>query len=968
MSGVLPSHRRISCLALAVLLFAQAAQAASLFDPALRFQRLRTNHFDIYFHQGEAALAARLARIAEETWLALETPLGHPPPARTHVVLVDQTETSNGWATPVPYNTIVLTATWPAGSEFIGHTDDWLRLVFTHEFTHIVHLDRSRGWARLVKGVFGRVPVAFPNLFLPAWEVEGLATYFESAVTGQGRLHAQDFRAVEREPARRGRAFPLDRANGGLIAWPAGNAAYAYGLGFHQYLAERFGEETLGQVAERSAGRIPYTAARVFRGVYGQPLGTLWSDYQASLRKAAQEPPADPAQRLTHEGFFALGPRFAPQACAGCAEEIVYSVRTPHAFPALKAVPVSGGPPRTLATRYLGSTVAVTRDAVLFDQLELRRNVGLYADLYTLDRRTGAVRRLSTEARLLDPDLSPDGRTLAAVREHRGSRELVTVPVGDDGTLGEVVPILSEPGTQFATPRWSPDGQAIAAERHRLGEGSMVVVVDPRTKTAVIAATGATRAVTPAWRPDGGAIVAAIDTDDGPFNLFEFELGSGDGTRRRQLTHTTGGATWPDVSPDGATLVFVGYTEDGFDLFVQPYSTTAAAEPVRHEETARRIAEDTPSLAGSRAVARPYSPWNTLAPRAWMPLLTGDGDQVRAGLTTGGADVLGYHGYAASATWRVTGSEAAGRPDRREPDWDVSYALRSLAAPAVCERLPDDVVPDRRLGARQPAVDASRADDRSRRLPPVPPRAPGAAAPVLWAREQPHGDRDGVRRSVPACGGQNRLVDRHLAPVRLLHQPGGWCSCRRDWGNRGPPRGHPDRGDDAHRGRPRLRLRPASASRARASHRGWRLDRSARPRPHVPTGRWRAEPRRAQLRSRRLQPPARIRAGRLRGAANRRGQRRLPAAAAAHRARRRHVASVPADHPWRGLRSTRGTPGATPSAVATSRPQPASSSSADLVAGYALPFTLTAGVGRGRDGARGVHDGTTAYVRIGRAF
>jgi outer membrane protein assembly factor BamA len=42
--------------------------------------------------------------------------------------------------------------------------------------------------------------------------------------------------------------------------------------------------------------------------------------------------------------------------------------------------------------------------------------------------------------------------------------------------------------------------------------------------------------------------------------------------------------------------------------------------------------------------------------------------------------------------------------------------------------------------------------------------------------------------------------------------------------------------------------------------------------------------------------------------------------------------------------------------------------SANLVLGYSLPLTLTAGGGWGRDGARRVNDGATFYVRVGRAF
>jgi hypothetical protein len=665
----------IVCLCVATL-----AGAASRVDPALHFRQLSTEHFVIYFHQGEERLAQRLAAIVEATWQALRSPLGHEPPRRTHVILADQTELANGWATPLPYDTIMLTASWPQGSEFIGDVDDWLRVVFIHEFTHIVHLDRSRGWPRVVRGAFGRVPIAFPNLFLPTWQIEGIATYFESALSGQGRLHAADFREIEREPARRGQAFPLDRANGGLTAWPNGLAPYAFGLGFHQYLSERFGADRLATLSERTAGRVPFTGSRSFKAIFGESLGALWAGYQQRLRDdaARSDTPRDPSSQLTHEGFNVAGPRFAPGACPGCSPEVVYSVQSPHAFPALKAVSLDGAPPRSLTERYLGATSAVTEDAVIFDQQELHRNIGLYSDLYRLDRASGAVRALTREARLLDPDLSPDRRTIAAVREGRGQRDLVLVALDGHLTAGAVTGLVAEADTQFATPRWSPDGHSIAVERHRLGAGAEVVIVDTATGAVRVVATGANRAVTPAWRPDGRAIVAAVEDDGRAFTLWEYPL---DGARvRRQLT--TRQALWPDVSADGSTLVFVGYTGRGFDLFTMPYPPAAAVDdvvttrPVNSQAGDPAKANAAPPLLAppERISSSRYRPWATLAPTSWNPAYRSEANQFRLGLATGGFDVLGYHAYAASATWQLSGSDALGRPDRREPDWDLSYA------------------------------------------------------------------------------------------------------------------------------------------------------------------------------------------------------------------------------------------------------------------------------------------------------
>ena len=538
------------------------ATAASLHDPRLRFRTLSTAHFIIYYHQ-ERIGSPRVSPDCEDTWEA-------PAAARrdaaraTHVVLVDETELANGRRRrPLQHDRDDGRV---PGSEFTGNTDDWLRIVFTHEFTHIVHsIDPRLGaWS----GMFGRLPIAFPNLFLPQWQIEGLATYEESVLTGQGRLYAGDFHEIVGQAARARMLEPLDRANGGLTDWPNGLAAYAYGAGFHAYLADRFGADSFARLADATARRVPFTASRVFARVYGESLGELWRDYQASLATADEESADTGVQRLTHHGFTVLGPRFAPPACDNCPTEVLYSSRGPNRFPELNRLALDGSAPRRLVRRYLGSTTAVGRRTIVFDQQDLRRNAGLYSDLYALDRASGRVRRLTFEARLLDPDLSPDEQTIVAVQEAPGRRDLVLVRVGGiaglktratsetvvapdlSPALGSITTLISEPETQFNAPRWSPDGGTIAVERHRRGGLPEIVVVDVTTRLARVVASDATaRLVTPTWRPDGRAIVAAADLRGGPFNLYEFTVDAS--ASPQQLTHLPGGATWPDVSADG---------------------------------------------------------------------------------------------------------------------------------------------------------------------------------------------------------------------------------------------------------------------------------------------------------------------------------------------------------------------------------------------------------------------------------
>ena len=669
-----------------------------------------TEHFVIYFHQGEGDQAQRLAVIAEETWHALQRPLGTTPPRLTHVVLADQTELANGYATPLPYDTIVIFAVRPSGSQFLF--DDWLRLAFTHEFTHIVHLDRSEGWARAVRSVFGRTSFGFPNLFLPAWQIEGLATYEESAITGEGRLHAGDFRAIVGEAARQRALEPLDRVNGGLTDWPGGAAVYAYGLGFHQYLVDRFGAQTLGALAAATARYLPYTASRAFERVYGESLGHLWRDYEATLVGNIAAVPVDPGlTRLTHQGFSISGPRFDRFVCASCSPEILYSARNANGFPALYRVGLDGAKPRRVTTRYLGSTMAIGREVVYFDQMEIRRDVGLYSDLYEWSRATGRVRPLTREARLLDPDLSPDEQTLVCVQDHLGQRDLVLVRLRPDTTgtsaaasvasgfnravddasvvsgfsrtvedasvvsgFSRTVAIdalISEPDTQFDAPKWSPDGRTIAVERHRLGAMPEIVTVDVATRTVrVVASDARARFVMPAWRPDGGAILAAVALDDQTFNVFEI---ASDGSTTRQLTHTTGGATWPEVSPDGRTLAFVGYTTDGDDVFTMPYPAVQPGD-VHALKGSSAIRPATAAADHEIHPTSEYSPLSTLKPTSWSPVVESDSDQLRIGASVAGVDVLGYHAYAATATWLVSIPTGAQTPRAASPDWQIIYA------------------------------------------------------------------------------------------------------------------------------------------------------------------------------------------------------------------------------------------------------------------------------------------------------
>jgi hypothetical protein len=629
-----------------------AAGAATRYDPRLRFRTLTTPHFTIYFHQQEDALARRLAAIAEDVADRVAGELGQPN-GRVHVILVNQHDVSNGWATPVPYNTIEISAAAPTGASQIGNTDDWLRLVLSHEYTHIVHLDKARGWIGGLRYVFGHAPLLYPNLFLPLWQVEGIATYNESVLTGEGRIPAGDFRLIVDRAALSHRFDPIDRANGGLVDWPGGSAQYVYGGYFHQYLADRFGAASIAKLADETSGRVPYFGAPAFRKLFHRSLGDLWNDFEAEVRDHAGEE-ANVATRLTHHGFSVGPPTFGQNA-------IFYSIANPHGFPALMALKPGQANPREVTTRYLGSQIGARGGLLVFDQLELVRNAALQSDLYTVSENGARVQRITHLARAADPDLAPNGRTVVCTIQLADRRALATLQLPSPGSYAQPSILVSETATDFSSPRWSPDGRSIAVERRRLGGPSEIVVVDAGNgRIRAIATSRDGRNVTPSWLSPS-VVLFASDRGGRPFNIYSVNIVNG---AVRRLTGAGPSAQSPVVSPDGATVVFVGYTADGYDLFSLPLASATWSEVespprVSAAEVALPSPENVPAAA-----AGAYRPWRTLAPRYWMPIVESDAGEVLFGAESSGNDVLGRHGYGGSVAWSAS---------RLHPDWSFTY-------------------------------------------------------------------------------------------------------------------------------------------------------------------------------------------------------------------------------------------------------------------------------------------------------
>jgi hypothetical protein len=157
------------------------------------------------------------------------------------VVLYGEFDLTNGFSTPLPFNTIGIFLAPPDEGDLLENSA-WLDLLVTHELTHVVHLDKVRGAPRVLQWIFGREPFFFPNAWQPTWAIEGLAVLNESEPgTGRGRLYGPWFEGWLR--AERARGFiSLAEINSNGRALPL-SKQYIYGAYFYDFLARVYGKD-----------------------------------------------------------------------------------------------------------------------------------------------------------------------------------------------------------------------------------------------------------------------------------------------------------------------------------------------------------------------------------------------------------------------------------------------------------------------------------------------------------------------------------------------------------------------------------------------------------------------------------------------------------------------------------------------------------------------------------------------------
>ena len=615
------------CLAAGVLV---PRYVVAQIDPSHAWLTLSTAHFRVSFTVPTEALARRVAADAERAYAQLSTDL-HPPRGMIDVVITDDIDQSNGSATPFPSNRIVVFANPPVSESALRYTNDWGQLVITHELTHIFHLDRARGIWALGQKVFGRAAFLFPNLYAPAWLIEGLAVYEESRLAGAGRIEGSEHRMIARAAAI-GHDFPsigaLSLAQG---RFPFGESAYAFGSLFVDYVAKTQGETRVRDFVEQSSANIvPYFVDIPARRGFGVSFGSAWQNFRDSIAATVRLEPVVPMRgwrELTGDGTFVFAPRWISDSA------IVYSGSPGRETFGAYLVGVDGRRIRIGRRNSRSPNVPVGPNALLYAQLDFLTPYQARSDLWI---QTGQrERQLTFGARLTSPDVRADGRIVAEQIVPGATRLVLVSPDGR-----RITPITSGSyDEQWTEPRWSHSGHAIVASRWLRGNISQIVVIDTTGLIEHVVSSGQSIEATPSWLHGDSGIVYSSDRT-GSTQLYVER-----GGRTYAASTAATGVFEPTEAPTANQLASVLFRSDGYHLGVATCCSDSDSVPSYLDSLPRgRVA----AIVVDSGPIRPYSPWATLMPRYWLPTLDpGLDGGYRFGASTSASDVIGRHGMSA---------------------------------------------------------------------------------------------------------------------------------------------------------------------------------------------------------------------------------------------------------------------------------------------------------------------------------
>lgn len=599
---------------------------ASLFgqgDP--RFYGFPNNHIDwktiesdffyVHYQEGAERSALVVSRIAEEIHPPISELYEYVPDQKVSIILRDREDYANGAAYFFD-NKIEI---WvPSLDTPLRGTNNWLRNVITHEYTHIVQIRTA------IKGKKNRpalylqwlsyedvrrpdVLYGFPNgiatypfasLNMPAWLAEGTAQYMRDGIHYENWDAHRDM--ILRTRAVEGKILPL-AFMGSFDAKTSleRETVYNHGYALTRYLARRYGEDSLRALTKGLAKKGVYSVEKAMKNVFGidgVDLHAQWKSEMESHYVSQRDIfKPDTYKSLEEEGFFNFYPTFKKDGTilylsnrgrdfswtklVSSDSVVIKDFTQNSAHVHLPGTDFSCALHENELPDRVGDAFTLSPDEkfLAFGRTTINKAGEYYKDLYIYSFETGKSERMTKSARFDQPSWHPKDSVIVGVQNDAGTQNLVLYHMASDSM--EVISNF-EYGEQIFRPIWSVGGDSLFFSKSRQGNRDLYVMTVNNREISPLFVSEKVDYRHGFPSPDGKYLFFSADSG-GIYNIYRQELGEKKNPQR--ITNSLGGAFMPSVD-DSGNIVFSEYKWDGYKISYIPAKEVKIYDKLQYQQ------------------------------------------------------------------------------------------------------------------------------------------------------------------------------------------------------------------------------------------------------------------------------------------------------------------------------------------------------------------------------------------------
>lgn len=609
-------------------------------SPYIHWMKLSTPHFDVLYNSEQQNLAQTYAIALENNYQQLENVFAQKP-VKTVVILNDNTDATNGYATPIPYPTIMIFPVLPGPLSGIGEYGYWPQDITVHEYTHILSFSQIRGFFKVFQNVFGQILI--PNAFLPRWYLEGVAVYNETALTQKGRLRSNyqsaTLRAMTEENSLMRYQFP-EINESDLDTWPYGMRPYLFGSLMWEEMIEQNNPELISRLHTRYGGRVPFLLTAPiqeevnlnYEQLFQNKLNKIQNEFTQQIQSLKSQPLTNKKFLITKESSFA--PAYSENG-----EWLALLKTAPGDDPQVQLY--QNGKLKKYKRLPAGSIQSLSwlpdNSGFLYEKMNYVNPYDQFYDIYYYKLSKQKSERLTYGLRGRQPVMTPDSQNIIFIQQEAGLTRLAQIDKD-----GKNIKTLYQPPAQYrlSKPQMLNGDEVVFLERDTQGNdrilkfnrGTQVVTSLYQSQDSVIDLS---------YSKKLGLIM--VEANNGVYNAYLLE-----GTQKKALTHASTGVFQIHLNEQNKTLAATYMTSSGLkvaEILPSDWSQTPQNLPKVKKEFKSDLKPSPLSENATQYPVEEYSAWPYLKPYYWLPTVYSTSEDTTVQVQTAGVDALAQHQY-----------------------------------------------------------------------------------------------------------------------------------------------------------------------------------------------------------------------------------------------------------------------------------------------------------------------------------